>query len=111
MAAKKSVLQLSVHEDKIRKKALVTVSGYPGLTSIAIDDKTGKMTVVGEVDLPDIVMKLRKICNAEIVSVEVVKPPEEKKPDPAKPGEAVVFSVPMNYPCQYYPPPYAYSYY
>ncbi|CAN6842615.1 unnamed protein product [Brassica oleracea] len=46
-----------------------------------MDDKTGKMTVVGEVDVPVIVKKLRKICNAEIVTVEVVKPPG-KKPEP-----------------------------
>nr|VDD17391.1 unnamed protein product [Brassica rapa] len=52
-----------------------------------MDDKTGKMTVVGEVDTPVLVMKLRKLCNAEIVSVEVVKPPE-KKPEPAKPAPA-----------------------
>ncbi|KAF8113166.1 hypothetical protein N665_0055s0030 [Sinapis alba] len=111
MAAKKTVLQLSVHDEKIRKKAFVTVSRSPGVTSITMDDKTGKMTVVGEVDVPVLVMKLRKLCNAEIVSVEVVKPPEKKpepakpapaKPAPAKPAEIVAFPVThMNYPYQY----------
>ncbi|CAN6869027.1 unnamed protein product, partial [Brassica oleracea] len=79
------------------------------VTSITMDDKTGKMTVVGEVDTPVLVMKLRKLCNAEIVSVEVVKPPEKKpepaksKPDTAKPAEIVAFPVTdMNYPYQYY---------
>ncbi|VVB15742.1 unnamed protein product [Arabis nemorensis] len=109
MTAKKAVLQLSVHEERIRKKVLVTVSRVAGVTSIAMDDKTGKMTVVGDVDVPVIVMKLRKICNAEIVSVEVVKPPE-KKPDP-KPAEIVTFPVThMNYPYQYHAS-YANSYY
>ncbi|KAF2538723.1 hypothetical protein F2Q68_00021473, partial [Brassica cretica] len=98
----KAVLQLSVHDERIRKKAFVTVSRSQGVTSITMDDKTGKMTVVGEVDTPVLVMKLRKLCNAEIVSVEVVKPPE-KKPEPAKPAEIVAFPVTdMNYPYQYY---------
>ncbi|CAN8244527.1 unnamed protein product [Cochlearia groenlandica] len=116
MPAKKAVLQLSVHEERIRKKAFVTVSRFPGVTTITMDDKTGKMTVVGEVDVSDIVMKLRKICNAEIVSVEIVKPPE-KKPEPAKaapPKPAEVVAVPVTYPYQYnssyansyYQPPY-----
>ncbi|VVB15743.1 unnamed protein product [Arabis nemorensis] len=115
MTAKKAVLQLSVHEERIRKKVFVTVSRFAGVTSITMDDKTGKMTVVGEVDVSVLVIKLRKICNAEIVSVEVVKPPEkkpepEKKPDP-KPAEIVAFPVThMNYPYQHHPS-YATSYY
>ncbi|KFK26874.1 hypothetical protein AALP_AA8G304700 [Arabis alpina] len=111
MTAKKAVLQLSVHEERIRKKAFVTVSRFAGVTSITMDDKTGKMTVVGEVDVPVIVMKLRKICNSEIVSVEVVKPPE-KKPEPKPAPEIVAFPVThMNYPYQYHPASYATSYY
>ncbi|KAJ0246303.1 Heavy metal-associated isoprenylated plant protein 13 [Hirschfeldia incana] len=72
-----------------------------------MDDKTGKMTVVGVVDVPIIVKRLRKICNAELVTVEVVKPPEKKpepeKPTPAKPAEIVAFPVTQfNYPYQYH---------
>lgn len=78
-----------------------------------MDDKTGKMTIVGDVDVPVIVMKLRKICNVEIVSVEVVKPPE-KKPEEAKPAlpkqPEVAFPVQMMYPYQYQSS-YANSYY
>lgn len=83
-----------------------------GVTSITMDDKTGKMTVVGEVDIPVLVMKLRKICTAEIVSVEVVKPPEKKpEPEKSKPPEIVAFPVThMNYPYQYHPS-YPTSYY
>ncbi|CAN6842607.1 unnamed protein product [Brassica oleracea] len=96
----KSVLQLSVHEERIRKKVWATVSKFSGVTSIAMDDKTGKMTVVGEVDVPLIVKKLRKICNAEIVTVEVVKPPE-KKPEPEKPTPVTHFSYPYQYHSSY----------
>ncbi|CDY52841.1 BnaA10g28460D [Brassica napus] len=67
-----------------------------------MDDKTGKMTVVGEVDTPVLVMKLRKLCNAEIVSPEPAKP-APAKPDTAKPAEIVAFPVThMNYPYQYH---------
>ncbi|XP_018468689.2 heavy metal-associated isoprenylated plant protein 13 [Raphanus sativus] len=72
-----------------------------------MDDKTGKMTVVGEVDVPVIVKKLRKICNAELVTVEVVKP-SEKKPEPEKPTPAIVTQ--FSYPYQYHYS-YANSYY
>ncbi|CAH2070206.1 unnamed protein product [Thlaspi arvense] len=105
--AQKSVLQLSVHEERIRQKAWGTVSQFSGVTSIAMD-KTGKMTVVGEVDVARVVRKLRKICNADIVSVEVVKPPE-KKPEPAKPAApkpAEVIAVPV----QWHPNQYQYQY-
>ncbi|KAH0896945.1 hypothetical protein HID58_046513, partial [Brassica napus] len=76
-----------------------------------MDDKTGKITVVGEVDVP----KLGKICNAELVTVEVVKPPEKKpepeKPTPDKPAEIVAFPVTQfNNPYQYHYS-YANSYY
>ncbi|XP_010482643.1 PREDICTED: uncharacterized protein LOC104761284 [Camelina sativa] len=118
MPPMKAVLQLSIHEERIRKKAFVTVSRYPGVASISLDDKTGKMTIVGEVDVSAIVMKLRKLCNTEIVSVEVVKPPEkkaepEKKPEakPAEKPEVVAWPIPMNYHQYQYNPAYANSYY
>ncbi|KAJ0246301.1 hypothetical protein HA466_0178480 [Hirschfeldia incana] len=106
MPAQKSVLQLSFHEERIRKKVLATVSRFSGVTSIAIDDKTGKMTVVGEVDVPRIVKKLRKICEADIVTVEVVKPPEKKPDDPKKPEEPVAYPISYMYPYHSYYQPY-----
>lgn len=73
-----------------------------------MDDKTGKMTVVGEVDVSVIVMKLRKICNADIVSVDDVKP-TEKKSEPKKPNEFIPYAYPYPYPYPYpYNPAYAY---
>ncbi|CAH8313477.1 unnamed protein product [Eruca vesicaria subsp. sativa] len=107
MTAQKSVLQLSVHEERIRKRVWATVSKFSGVTSIAMDDKTGKMTLVGEIDVPRIVKKLRKICNAELVTVEVVKPPEKKpepeKLTPTKPAEIVAFPITQfHHPYQYH---------
>ncbi|CAH8307780.1 unnamed protein product [Eruca vesicaria subsp. sativa] len=109
MTAQKSVLQLSVHDERIRKNVWRTVSKFSGVTSIEMDEKTGKMTVVGEVDVSRIVWKLRKICRADIVSVDVVKPPE-KKPEPEKPVEIAYPVTHLNYPYQCYSS-YANSYY
>ncbi|CDY56159.1 BnaA03g12520D [Brassica napus] len=111
MTAQKSVLQLSVHEERIRKKAWKTVSKCSGVTSVAMDDKTGKMTVVGEVDVPKLVKKLRKICTADVVSVEVVKPPEKKEPEKPKQPEVIVNPVAYwSNQYQYHPATYASSY-
>ncbi|KAJ0261732.1 Heavy metal-associated isoprenylated plant protein 13 [Hirschfeldia incana] len=84
-----------------------------------MDDKTGKMTVEGEVDVPRLVRKLRKICCADIVSVEVVKPPEKKEPEKPKQPEVIVNPIaywsnqyqyqPASYASSYYPPPCGYS--
>ncbi|KAJ0246305.1 hypothetical protein HA466_0178510 [Hirschfeldia incana] len=73
-----------------------------------MDDKTGKMTVVGEVDVPVIVKKLRKICNAELVTVEVVKPPE-KKPEPEKPTSVKPAEI-VAFPVTQFSNPYQYNY-
>lgn len=62
------------------------------------------MTVIGEVDVPRIVKKLRKICEADIVTVEVVKPPEKKPDEPKKPEEPVAYPISYLYPYHsYYP--------
>lgn len=55
---------------------------------------------MGDIDVPIIVMKLRKLCKTEIISVDAVKPPEKKpepeKPAPPKPSEKIASPVPMN---------------
>lgn len=91
---------------KLEKKVGKTFRGYFD-SSIEMDEKTGKMTVVGEVDVSKIVWKLRKICTADIVSVEVVKPSEKKsepeKPATPKPVEILAYPIThLNYPYQCY---------
>ncbi|KAF8113167.1 hypothetical protein N665_0055s0031 [Sinapis alba] len=107
MTPQKSMLQLSVHDERIRKKVWGTVSRFSGVSSIEMDEMTGKMKVVGEVEVSKIVWKLRKICRADIVSVEVVKPLKKKtepeKPTEPKPVEILAYPVTqLNYPYQYY---------
>ncbi|XP_015967349.1 heavy metal-associated isoprenylated plant protein 12 isoform X2 [Arachis duranensis] len=53
------------------------VSSLSGVESISVDMENKKFAIIGEVDPVDVVEKLRKLCNAEMVSVG---PAKEDKP-------------------------------
>ncbi|KAL9324031.1 hypothetical protein ACSQ67_008888 [Phaseolus vulgaris] len=78
----KIVLKVELYDDKIKKKAMKTVSGISGVESVSVDMKDQKMTVTGDVDSVKVAIKLKKFCHADILSVGPAK--EEKKPDPRK---------------------------
>jgi len=61
-----------------------------GLESISVDMKENKMILTGDIDPVTAVAKLRKVYQADIISVGPAKEPEKKKTDEHKKTEEAV---------------------
>ncbi|KAI5400347.1 heavy metal-associated isoprenylated plant protein 39 [Lathyrus oleraceus] len=77
----KIVLQVEIHDDKTKKKAMKAISNISGVESVSLDMKDQKLTLTGDIDPVQVVTKLRKLCLPKILSVGPAKEPkkEEKK--------------------------------
>ncbi|KAK4855287.1 hypothetical protein QYF36_005722 [Acer negundo] len=75
----KVVMKVDLHDDRDQNRAMKTVCVMSGVESIQLDMKDSKMTIVGDIDPTEIVLKLRKRFHAEMLSVEPAKKPEDKK--------------------------------
>ncbi|CAL5378066.1 unnamed protein product [Camellia sinensis] len=87
LQAKKLVLKVDIHYEKIKQKAMKLVSSISGVETIAMDMNEKKLTVTGDVDPVAVVCKLRKVCHAEILTIGTVK--ELEKKDKSKKDEPV----------------------
>ncbi|XVF62082.1 hypothetical protein PTKIN_Ptkin08bG0189100 [Pterospermum kingtungense] len=89
---KKTVLKVDISSYKFRKKLLKAISGLQGVDKIETDAAKGTISVTGDADPYDIIVRSRKAGNfVELVSVgpppapqkqEPQKKADEKKPDP-----------------------------
>ncbi|KAK3429333.1 hypothetical protein EUGRSUZ_E00765 [Eucalyptus grandis] len=75
----KLVVKVHLRNEKKRRKAMQIVSKFEGIGSLAMDSKDNKLTVSGDFDPVEVVNKLRKSCNTDVVSVESAKKDEGKK--------------------------------
>ncbi|KAK7406742.1 hypothetical protein VNO78_08372 [Psophocarpus tetragonolobus] len=109
---KKTVLKVEISCQKCKRKLLKIVSSIQGVDKIEADEGKGTLTVTGDADPYEIIVRIRKAGkHAEVVSVgppqappkQDQKKPEEKKPDPKKDEKAPQAQPYMQMPC-YYPP-------
>ncbi|KAJ6997142.1 heavy metal-associated isoprenylated plant protein 43-like [Populus alba x Populus x berolinensis] len=95
--AQRTVLKVDISCEKCKKKLLKAVSTLEGVDKIEADQAKGTLTVTGNADPYEIIMRTRKTGkHADVVSIgpppappkqDGQKKPEEKKPDEKKPEE------------------------
>ncbi|KAL2246498.1 heavy metal-associated isoprenylated plant protein 43-like [Sesamum indicum] len=91
----KTVLKVDISCEKCKKKILKAVSGIPGVDKVEIDGAKGTLSVTGDADPYEIIVKTRKAGKfGQVVSIGPPPPPpqkqdvqEKKKPEAKKPQE------------------------
>ncbi|KAD7479245.1 hypothetical protein R6Q59_001436 [Mikania micrantha] len=88
----RTVLKVQLSGDKSKKKILRAVSDLQGVDQIEIDGAKGTLTVTGDADPYEIILRTKKAGKfVEVVTVgpppAPPKKPEEKKPPEKKPED------------------------
>ncbi|CAK9157118.1 unnamed protein product [Ilex paraguariensis] len=106
----RTVLKVDISCQKCKKKLLKSVSGLKGVDKIEIDGAKGTLTVTGDADPYEIIVRARKTGKfSEVVSIgpsppppnhDPPKKPEEKKPEEKKPEQKaqLMIHTPQNCP-------------
>ncbi|XP_059645329.1 heavy metal-associated isoprenylated plant protein 43-like [Cornus florida] len=111
----RTVLKVDISCQKCKKKLLKAVTGLEGVDKVEVDEAKGTLTVTGDADPYEIIVRTRKAGkHAEVVSIgpppappkQDAKKPEEKKPDDKKPDQKAQAEIqyPYNWP-MYQPMP------
>ncbi|CAN8241820.1 unnamed protein product [Cochlearia groenlandica] len=65
----KMVVKMDVYDNKSKKRVIETVAKCPGITTITMDTKEGKLTVIGDLNIMEILSKLeRRWRNLEMLT-------------------------------------------
>ncbi|KAH6754875.1 hypothetical protein C2S52_021309 [Perilla frutescens var. hirtella] len=86
----KTVLKVHISCEKCKTKLLKAVSGLQGVDKVEVDGAKGTLSVTGDADPYEIIVKTRKAGKfAEVVSIGPPPKPQDdkKKPEPKKPEE------------------------
>ncbi|GKB59293.1 heavy metal-associated isoprenylated plant protein 43-like protein [Tanacetum coccineum] len=88
----RTVLKVQLSGDKCKKKILRSVSGLQGVDKIELDVDKGTLTVTGDADPYEIILRTKKAGKfVEVVTIgpppAPPKKPDEKKPEEKKPPE------------------------
>ncbi|KAI3866325.1 hypothetical protein MKW98_007980 [Papaver atlanticum] len=65
------VVKMDISDDKYKLKAMKSLSGFAGVDSISWDMKEAhkKLTIIGDIDPLDVLIKLRKHSHTELLLV------------------------------------------
>ncbi|KAL1567919.1 heavy metal-associated isoprenylated plant protein 43-like [Salvia divinorum] len=93
----KTVLKVNISCNKCKTNILKAVSGLPGVDKVEVDGAKGTLSVTGDADPYEIIVKTRKVGKfAEVVSIGPPPKPQEKKPEPKKPEEKKAEQKPLE---------------
>ncbi|XP_058775714.1 heavy metal-associated isoprenylated plant protein 43-like [Vicia villosa] len=84
-----TVLKVDIECFKCKKKLIKAVSSLQGIDEIEVDEEKGTLTITGNADPYDVIVKIKKIRkNAKVLSIGPPDiPPPPKQDSPKKPKE------------------------
>ncbi|TKY70422.1 DEAD-box ATP-dependent RNA helicase 40 [Spatholobus suberectus] len=100
---KKTVLKVNINCPKCKRKLLKTVSSIQGVDKVEVDGGKGTLTVTGDADPYEIIVRIRKAGkHAEVVSIG--PPPEKEAQKKAEDKKDQKRPEPYMQMPRYYPP-------
>ncbi|CAN7090566.1 unnamed protein product, partial [Brassica rapa subsp. narinosa] len=74
----KMVVMMGVHDERSKRRIIGAVANFHGVTTITMDSKDGKLTIIGDFDSRKILTKLEKgWINAEMATFGPYDPKKE----------------------------------